>query len=310
MGAAIAVALLAALFLFCGRTEPAEPSIAVLPFENMTGDADWDYTSATVSRRSVINSLSRIPGLRVRPQLQSFPLSRLRRKRWPTLRPRSSTLRFIVAGSVRTSGQNVRLAAQLIDPMNGENLQSVTEEYSSLANCSKGRMRYLAQSVASVVLDAANLPPFTFETSKYKPDAGGLRSVFTRPPHLASTWQASRCSRRSITSMRRCRLTPDFARGWAALATAYLTYPSYSPRGYATWNDAEPAAQKALELDPDIADAYGVLATFRANAFRVAKGGGVIHGGSAAAMSRAPHRTIGMPSFLKRRASMSTRSLT
>jgi tetratricopeptide (TPR) repeat protein len=57
-------------------------------------------------------------------------------------------------------------------------------------------------------------------------------------------------------------IDPDFARGWDALATAYLGYPYYSAAGYQTRDLAEGAAKKALELDPDMPDSHGVLATF------------------------------------------------
>ncbi len=58
------------------------------------------------------------------------------------------------------------------------------------------------------------------------------------------------------------KVDPMFARGWAALASAYISYPSYSPKGFATWHLAEEVAQKAVELDPNLSEPYGVLGTF------------------------------------------------
>ena len=260
VGAGIAVALLAAIF-FLWPTEPAEPSIAVLPFQNMTGDSDWDYVGDGVAEE-VINSLSRIPGLRVRPQIQSFRFRDSDKSLAEIAEELDVT--FIVAGSVRTNGQNTRLAAQLIDPVSGENLQSVTEEYG--ARQLFDGQDAVSRAVAAVVLAAADLPAFTFEVRKHQPDPEAY-DLYLRGRHI---WhrRGSEPLQPAIDYFREAvQIDPEFGRGWGALSMAYLTYPSYSPRGYATWSDAEPAAKKALELDPDIAEAYSVLGTFAQTRF-------------------------------------------
>ena len=260
VGATIAGAVLVvAVFLWPG--EPAEPTVAVLPFQNMTGNPDLDYIGDGVAEE-VINSLSGIPAVRVRPQLQSF------RFRDTDMSPaeiaQELDVTFIVAGSVRMSGQNLRLAAQLIDPASGENVQSITEEYGSL-ELFEGQDA-VSRAVAGVLLDAAGLPAFALQETPGRPDPEAY-DLYLRGRHI---WhrRGSEPLQPAIDYFREAvQIDPEFGRGWAALATAYLTYPSYSPRGYATWNEAEPAARKALDLDPDIAEAYGVLGTFAQTRF-------------------------------------------
>ena len=60
------------------------------------------------------------------------------------------------------------------------------------------------------------------------------------------------------------KVDPEFARGWAALASAYISWPSYSPKGIPDLaRCAEEIAKKALELDPSLAEPYGVLGDIR-----------------------------------------------
>jgi TolB-like protein/DNA-binding winged helix-turn-helix (wHTH) protein len=257
--AAAAMALVVVWYMW--PKQATEPSIAVLPFNNMTGSDNWDYVGDGVAEE-VINSLSRIPELKVRPQLQSFRY----RDSQELLAEIAAELdvRYLVTGSVRTSGQNMRLAAQLIDPVSGQNLASITEEYGAL-ELFEGQDA-VSQAVAAVVLDAAGLSATELAPAINKPNPEAY-DLYLKGRHI---WhrRGNQPLQGAIDNFHAAvQLDPDFARGWAALATAYLTYPNYSPRGFATWNDAEPAAQKALELDPDIAEAYCVLGTFAQTRF-------------------------------------------
>ncbi len=261
--AAIAAALVALLagLIYLWPGEPVEPTVAVLPFQNMTGNADWDYIGEGVAEE-IVNSLSHVPDLRVRPQLQSFRFRNPDQALAEIAEELDVT--YLVAGSVRMSGQNLRLAAQLIDPAKGENVHSITEEYGVLELFDGQDAVSLA--VAEALINDAGLREFDLEPAREKPDSEAY-DLYLRGRHV---WhrRGSEPLQPAIDYFREAvRIDPDFARGWAALSMAYLTYPSYSPRGYATWNDAEPAAEKALSLDPGIAEAYSVLATFAQTRF-------------------------------------------
>lgn len=253
--AAVAVALIVALW-YALPGEPGDPTVAVLPFQNLTGSPESDYLGDGLAEE-VNHSLSRIPSLRVRSQLQSF------RYRDPGLDlaeiAEDLNVSYLVVGSVRQSGTNLRLSARLIDPRSGDVLRSVTEEYGTL-ELFEGQDA-VSRGIAEALLDATGLPAAGLASTRPEPDSRAY-DHYLRGRHIWHRRGTEPLQPAIDSFLEAVKIDPDFARGWAALATAYLTYPSYSPRGYATWNLAEEAAQKALELDPDIAVAYSVLAVF------------------------------------------------
>ena len=98
-------------------------SIAVLPFVNMSGDEDNTYFSHGMSEE-LLNVLARIPGLKVSSRTSSFHFA----GRDVPLKEIAAQLavRHILEGSVRKSGNNVRITAQLIDAQTDTHLWSET----------------------------------------------------------------------------------------------------------------------------------------------------------------------------------------
>jgi adenylate cyclase len=95
---------------------PAGPSIAVLPFNNMSGDADQEYFSDGISE-DITTDLSKLPGLLVIARNSAFAY----KGRTVKIAEISHELgvRYVLEGSVRKSGQRVRINAQLIDGTTG-----------------------------------------------------------------------------------------------------------------------------------------------------------------------------------------------
>jgi len=96
-----------------------KPSIAVLPFNNMSGDPEQEYFSDGISE-DIITDLSKISGLFVVGRNTSFGYKGMS----PQLQKVASDLgvKFLLEGSVRKAGQRVRVNAQLIDGANGGHL--------------------------------------------------------------------------------------------------------------------------------------------------------------------------------------------
>ncbi len=95
---------------------PVKPSVAVLPFENMSGNPEHDYFSDGMTQE-LITSLSQISGLFVISRISVFAY-----KRQPiNVRHISEELgvRYVLEGSVRRVGKRVRITAQLIDAKTG-----------------------------------------------------------------------------------------------------------------------------------------------------------------------------------------------
>jgi adenylate cyclase len=95
---------------------PQEPSIAVLPFTNMSGDPEQEYFSDGITE-DIITALSRIPRLFVvaRNSTSIYKGSGVDIKQVG----RDQGVRFVLEGSVRKSGNQIRITAQLIDAITG-----------------------------------------------------------------------------------------------------------------------------------------------------------------------------------------------
>jgi adenylate cyclase len=98
---------------------PDRPSIAVLPFDNMSGDPDQEYFSDGLSE-DIITDLSKVSALFVIARNSVFNYKG--RNVGVQKLSRELGVRYVVEGSVRKSGNRVRITAQLIDGMNGGHL--------------------------------------------------------------------------------------------------------------------------------------------------------------------------------------------
>ena len=98
---------------------PDKPSIAVLPFQNMSGDAEQEYFSDGMTE-DLITDLSKISGLFVIARNSSFFYKGKSVKVQEI--GRDLGVRFVLEGSIRKSGNRVRITAQLIDADNGGHL--------------------------------------------------------------------------------------------------------------------------------------------------------------------------------------------
>ncbi len=98
---------------------PDKPSIAVLPFDNMSGDPEQEFFADGIAE-DVITSLSRFRSLFVIARNSSFSYKGTS----PDIRTvaRELGVRYVVEGSVRKAGNRVRITAQLIDATSGNHL--------------------------------------------------------------------------------------------------------------------------------------------------------------------------------------------
>jgi len=97
----------------------AKPSIAVLPFQNMSGDPEQDYFCDGLVE-DIITTLSKLSGLQVIARNSSF----VYKGRSVDVRDAAKQLgvRYVLEGSVRKSGNRIRITAQLIDAKDGAHL--------------------------------------------------------------------------------------------------------------------------------------------------------------------------------------------
>jgi eukaryotic-like serine/threonine-protein kinase len=228
------------------------PSIAVLPFANMSRDADDDYFSDGLAEE-IINFLAQIPGLKVTARTSAFAF----RGKEQDIRKIAETLGVatILEGSVRRSGSRIRVTAQLINAQDGYHLwsQRYDREMADLFDLQDE----IAQAIASALEVKLSGTPAPLQ--QYKPNLPAYEALLkarhycgTLRPDLVT--RAKECFEQAIT------LDPKFA---LAHCEYGLYFASMSVVGALPANQAMPMirsqAQKALELDPTLPEGHAML---------------------------------------------------
>lgn len=244
-----------------GRAEAAgsPSSIAVLPFANLSGDAGKDYFSDGMSEE-LLNLLARIPGLKVAARTSAFAY----KGRNVDVREVGKELgvETVLEGSVRQSGDRVRITAQLIDAETGFHVWSETYDR-RMAD-----IFAVQDEIATAIVYKLKIELAPKEQQLAQRDAAPTRNVEAYELYLQARAIWKRRGEGNL--MRAVELyqsalsrDPGFARAHAALASAYVVLPGYS----AEEGDeekylrmAEQSARQALALDPKIGEAHAVLA--------------------------------------------------
>lgn len=227
-------------------------SIAVLPFANMSGTSEDEYFADGVAEE-IITALTRIPGLRVAARTSSFAF----KGRNMDVRGIGEMLDVgaVLEGSVRRSGDRLRITAQLIGTADGYHLW--TERYEGGSGDVFEVQERIATSIAralEVVLGEEQRRAM----ARGRPSDAGAYDYYLRG--LQFLHQARRKSLVFARQMfeRAVERDPEFARGFAGVAEACALLHHYYP-GASHAPDlarADAASMKALELDPELADAH------------------------------------------------------
>src|SRR5580658_510153 len=230
-------------------------SIVVLPFVDMSEKKDQEYFSDGLSEE-LIELLGKTPGLRVIPRTSSFYF----KGRAETLETIAAQLRVsnVLEGSVRKSGNRLRVTAQLIRADSSEQLWSETYDR-DLHDVFK-----VQDEIASAVVSAlqVKLAPGQQAANLHRtsnPEAHNqylLGRQFFERGTLDGFRRAAEAFRKAV------ELDPRYAGAYAELAIAesFVADPSGDAAGQ---QRALAAADKAVELAPDDADAYAVRGYMR-----------------------------------------------
>ena len=212
---------------------PDKPSIAVLPFQNMSGDPEQDYFADGVVE-DIINGLSRIKWLFVISRNSSFSY---RNKTVDTKQVgRELGIRYVLEGSIRRAGTRIRIAAQLVEAVTSR--QVWAERYDR----DIGNIFELQDDITSSVVGAIepNLIRVEIDRSKRKrPDSLDAYDLYLQAlPHVFSSAPAD-CERAITLLSRALQKEPDYAAAHAAAAWCI---------GHRFGNNATIAADKAAAL--------------------------------------------------------------
>jgi TolB-like protein/Flp pilus assembly protein TadD len=279
--------ILAALFLALGlllyqlitsHREPAQPvdsappvadggprtpadlkSVAVLPFVNMSNDPDNEFFSDGISEE-LLDALVKLAGLRVPSRTSSFAF---KGKNVDVIDiGRALNVDHVVEGSVRKSGNQVRVTAQLIDLRTDSHLWSQTydRELDDIFAVQDEIARGIAQALEIQLGLGAGDHLVTQSTSSMQ-----AYELYLRAGQLWQLRRSEAVSNAEAILLRAIELDPDFAQAWARLAAVYMVTSSWSEAELAEKTArAEMAARRALQLTPSLAQPRAVLANIAA----------------------------------------------
>jgi len=236
---------------------PPPHSIAVLPFVNMSGDKGQEYFSDGVSEE-LIDALSHVVALQVCARTSSFTFKG-KNVDAGTI-GRKLNVAAILDGSIRRSGNKVRITAQLVNATSGFQIwsQSYDRDLRDILA--------LQTDIASAVAQEMEVKLLGDEPAKM--EAGGTRNpaaydAYLRGKQIEVTAQDLAATRQALAAFDQAvALDPDFAAAHAQRARSlrYMAWFSTEPTAIRDFKtQARQAAERAVALAPDYADAHMVL---------------------------------------------------
>lgn len=232
------------------------PSIAVLPFVNMSADPDTEYFSDGIAEE-VLDALARVEGLRVVARTSSFAY----RGREQDVRAigRDLDVGTVLEGSVRRDGDDVRITAQLIDARDGSHLfsRSWDRELAGAFQVQEEIARAIARSLRIELVGEEELVRGT--TTDAEAHAEYLQAQHLRNQRTGPSLEEA--LERYEAALER---DPGYALAHAGRAgtLALLADLGARPQGE-TLAEAARGALCALEIDDDLAEGHAALGFVR-----------------------------------------------
>lgn len=234
-----------------------KPSIAVLPFANLSGDPNQDYFADGITE-DLITDLAKLSGLDVIARNSVFAY-----KGKPLVLAdvgHDLGVRFIVDGSVRRAGDQIRLNAQLIDIATGDNLwadrfdRGIADVFAVQEEMSREIVKALGVQASAAERERMTRPP-TANLEAY--------DTFLRAELAARTGRRDGLREALALYEKAQTLDPAFAEAFAADArtSVYVWRTGFDDitQGALARKRAYEKASRALELDPESPSPYAIL---------------------------------------------------
>jgi len=242
--------------------EYGEKGIAVLAFADMSPESDQEYFSDGISEE-LLNILVRIPKLKVISRTSSF--SYKDQNKTSTEIGGELNVSHILEGSIRKSGNTVRITAQLIKTSDGSHVWSKTYDR-NLDSIFK-----IQDEIAKEVSSQLELS-LMGKSKQLKPPATEAYNLFLQAKHL--TRQNTKDSYIIAEEVIKKSLAIDssYSNSWDLLASIYNTGSHNFSIGESKESISKgiKAVEKAIELDPNFADAYATLASLQNRSWKFA----------------------------------------
>jgi TolB-like protein/DNA-binding winged helix-turn-helix (wHTH) protein len=230
-------------------------SLAVLPLENLSGDATQEYFADGMTDE-LITALAQLGNVQV---ISRASVMRFKGTRTPLSQiARELHVDAIVEGSLVRSGQHVRITAQLIDPSTDRHLwaRSYERDIRDILT--------LQSEVAGAIADEVSgelTPQQRARMVAAHPSNPESYSAYLKSRYFVHNQRSAEGARKSLEySLQAVQIDPNWALAYAGLAGSYVSanYLDALPP-QEVWPKAKAAAQKALQLDPDLSEAHVAL---------------------------------------------------
>src|SRR5262245_25461069 len=271
-GALLAAIVVAALYLRIGRGAPAQSTkmtLAVLPFENLSADADQEFFTDGFTEEMIAELGKLDPehlGVIARTTTRLYKNAR---KDIGQIH-RELAVDYVLEGSIRRAANRIRITAQLVQATDMTNLwaESYDRDVSDVLTIQSEVAMKIAHSL-TLALHRPEAKRATAFTSSTAYDLYLRGRAFRDQATEESARKAIEYFQRSIAA------DPTYARAYAGLADAYwlLGAPGWEveqPMG--VLRRAQSNAERALAIDPQLAEAHAVLALIRLS-YRWDRGG-------------------------------------
>ena len=235
------------------------PSIAVLPFADMSPEQDQGYFSDGISEE-LLNLLVRVDGLKVASRTSSFTYKGSNQN----LAEIASELKVdhVLEGSVRKADNRIRITAQLIDAKTDRHLwsESFDRELVDIFTIQDEIANAIVTALSAELGILQDIPVISVAAATENLDAYELylkaRGLFLAREHLLE----------SVSLFEQAvEIDPDFARAWEGLAAVYSIVESWGFSGRDWDSLAIQAAERALELDPGLSMPWAVIGSVAMN---------------------------------------------
>jgi adenylate cyclase len=233
------------------QLRPERPSICVLPFQNMSGDADQEYFSDGISE-DITTDLSKISALAVTARNTAFTFKGQAVDVCKVAR--AVHVGHVLEGSVRKAGDRLRITAQLIDGATGEHLWA--ERYDrDLTD-----IFAIQDEISHAIVEALQVRLLPAERKAIERRGTSSAEAYNLYLMARNCWIAGdfsdvgRVGRVIRICQQAIEIDPGYAQAWAliALGQAHIFHGIGPNEGS---DDGSAAANRALMLDPDIAEA-------------------------------------------------------
>jgi len=239
--------------------EQSNVSIAVLPFRDMSAAQDQAYFGEGIAEE-LLNALVKVDGLDVASRTSAFSLVG-ENLDIPAIAAKLGVA-HILEGSIRTSGQQVRVTAQLIEVNQDVHLWSETYD-GSLDDIFKIQDEITSKIIEALRVQLIDTGP---ESSAQRLTANAeAYQLYLQGRHL---WRQRNTAalRESIRLFNLAvELDPQFHQAWSNLAVAYLILGDYdsSFKTEQSYKLGLPAAEKALAIEPQSTEAMIIMADYK-----------------------------------------------